>query len=379
MSGDGEVMARGGRETAGGGPGADALPDPGGASGGGRPFELAPTRDDLDRLLKRRGPGRRVAVVMTMGALHEGHASLIRAARARVGREGFVVTTVFVNPLQFGAGEDLDRYPRTLDADLRTARSAGADTVFAPSVDEVYPGGDPRVTIAAGAMGRRFEGASRPGHFDGMLTVVAKLLHLTSADVAFFGQKDAQQLALIRRMVTDLNFPVEIAGVPTVREDDGLALSSRNRYLSATDRRTALLLSRALFAARDRLGAQHALRARAESAPASGARAAGLSALGEPRLAADAHAVACAGGPALPGGAASAGADAVRAAALGVLDLGARTDPPLALDYLALIDPADFTEVPDDFTGEAVLAVAARVGTTRLIDNIPLTFGATSG
>ncbi|MCA1219491.1 pantoate--beta-alanine ligase [Streptomyces sp. 8L] len=365
---DGGPTARGTLDPAAGGPG-DPVAD--GRPGGPRPFELAPAKDDLDRLLKRRSPGARVAVVMTMGALHEGHATLIRAARAHVGGDGFVITTVFVNPLQFGAGEDLDRYPRTLEADLRTARAAGADTVFAPSADEVYPGGDPQVTIAAGPMGGRYEGAVRPGHFDGMLTVVAKLLHLTRPDAAFFGQKDAQQLALVRRMVRDLNFPVEIVGVPTVREDDGLALSSRNRYLSAADRRTALLLSRALFAARDRLGAQHALRARAESAPASEARAAGLSALGEPRLAADAHALACASGP--------AGADAVRAAALDVLEVGDRTDPPLALDYLALVDPADFTEVPDGFTGDAVLAVAARVGTTRLIDNIHLTFGATSG
>jgi pantoate--beta-alanine ligase len=376
MSGDREQTARTAREASGGPAGAG---DGSRAHGSDRTFELAPTKDDLDRLLKRRVAGARVAVVMTMGALHEGHATLIRAARAHVGRAGLVVTTVFVNPLQFGPGEDLDRYPRTLDADLRTAQSAGADTVFAPSADEVYPGGNPRVTIAAGPMGGRYEGASRPGHFDGMLTVVAKLLHLTAPDAAFFGQKDAQQLALIRRMVTDLNFPVEIVAVPTVREDDGLALSSRNRYLSAGDRRTALLLSRALFAARDRLGAQHALRARAESSPATGARVAGLSALGEPRLAADAHAVACATGPGPTGLTGSSGADAVRAAAEAVLELGGRTDPPLALDYLALIDPADFAEVPDDFTGEAVLAVAARVGTTRLIDNIPLTFGATSG
>jgi len=288
-------------------------------------LEPVPTRADLDRLLDERytahrggrsGRGGRggIAVVMTMGALHEGHASLVRAARAHVGPDGFVVVTVFVNPLQFGAGEDLDRYPRTLDADLKTAEAAGADAVFAPSVEEVYPGGAPQVRIAAGPMGELLEGASRPGHFDGMLTVVAKLLHLTRPDVAFFGQKDAQQLALIRRMARDLNFPVEIAGVPTVREDDGLALSSRNRFLSVAERRTALALSRALFAARDRLGAQHALRARAESAPAPDARAAGLSALGEPRLAADAHAVARAGAQARP-----CGADAVRAAARAVL------------------------------------------------------------
>ncbi|MER0244468.1 pantoate--beta-alanine ligase, partial [Streptomyces sp. HSW2009] len=197
-------------------------------------------------------PGRS-AVVMTMGALHAGHATLIRAARARVGDEGLVTVTVFVNPLQFGAGEDLDRYPRTLDADLRVAADAGADIVLAPPVHEVYPGGQPEVRLAAGPMGERYEGASRPGHFDGVLTVVAKLLHLTRPDLAFFGEKDAQQLALIRRMVTDLNFPVQIVGIPTVREGDGLALSSRNRYLSAAERGTALALSRALFAGRTTL------------------------------------------------------------------------------------------------------------------------------
>ncbi|WP_414719464.1 pantoate--beta-alanine ligase [Streptomyces sp.] len=306
---------------------------------------------------------------MTMGALHEGHATLIRTARERVGRKGYVVVTVFVNPLQFGAGEDLDRYPRTLEADLKTAGQAGADIVFAPSVDEMYPDGRPEITLRAGAMGERLEGASRPGHFDGMLTVVAKLLHLTRPDVAFFGQKDAQQLALIRRMVRDLNFPVEIVGVPTVREEDGLALSSRNRYLSPQERRTALALSRALFAAQDRHVALEALRARAREVPSTRARAEALSAIGESRAAADAHAVA----KAVPGGPAE-----VRAAARLVLDEAARLDPPLALDYLALVDPSDFTEVGDDFTGEAVLAVAARVGATRLIDNITLTFGAAS-
>ncbi|MFV8129919.1 pantoate--beta-alanine ligase [Streptomyces syringium] len=268
--------------------------------------------------------GRR-AVVMTMGALHEGHATLIRSARELVGPAGQVVVTVFVNPLQFGAGEDLDRYPRTLDADVELAGRAGADAVFAPAVEEVYPGGEPQVRITAGPMGERLEGASRPGHFDGMLTVVAKLLHLTGPDVALFGQKDAQQLALIRRMARDLNFPVEIVGVPTVREDDNLALSSRNRYLSEADRATALELSRALLTGAEAVGA----------------------------------------GPA-----------AVRDAARAVLDKAARSQPPLLLDYLALVDPSDFTEVPDDHTGEAVLAVAARVGTTRLIDNIPLYLGA---
>ncbi|CAL9462254.1 Pantothenate synthetase [Streptomyces sp. enrichment culture] len=332
-------------------------------------FELVPTLDGLDDVLRRSAVPGRTAVVMTMGALHEGHAALIRAAREHVGREGFVIVTVFVNPLQFGAGEDLDRYPRTLDADLRTAEQAGADIVFAPSADEIYPDGKPQITLRAGAMGERLEGASRPGHFDGMLTVVAKLLHLTRPDVAFFGQKDAQQLALIRRMVRDLDFGVEIVGVPTVREEDGLALSSRNRYLSPQERRTALSLSRALFAGRDRHAAQEALSARAHEVPSTHARAEALSDMGESRAAADAHAVAQAG---------PSGPAAVRAAARQVLDEAARLDPPLELDYLALVDPADFSEIGDDFTGEAVLAVAARVGTTRLIDNIPLTFGAAS-
>lgn len=257
------------------------------------------------------------AVVMTMGALHEGHAALIRAARKQVGREGRVAVTVFVNPLQFGPTEDLERYPRTLDEDVRLAEENGADVVFAPSVDEVYPNGEPQVRMVAGPMGERFEGATRPGHFDGVLTVVAKLLHITDPDFAFFGEKDAQQLAVIRRMVADLDFDVEIVGVPTVREEDGLALSSRNRYLSAEERARALVLSKALFAGRD---------------------------------------------------AAAQGPKAVREAASAVLD-GAEG---VTLDYLALVDPHDFSEAADDFQGEAVLAVAAKVGETRLIDNVHL-------
>jgi pantoate--beta-alanine ligase len=260
------------------------------------------------------------AVVMTMGALHEGHAALIRAARAHAGT-GQVTVTVFVNPLQFGPNEDLDRYPRTLDADLKLAELAGADTVFAPPADEVYPGGQPQVRISAGPMGEGYEGGSRPGHFDGMLTVVAKLLHLTRPEAAFFGQKDAQQLALVRRMATDLNFPVEIVAVPTVREDDGVAMSSRNRYLSEPERRSARALSRALFAGRD----------------------------------------AVAQGPA-----------AALQAARAVLAAAASAEPPVVLDYAALIDPADFTDAGPGHTGPAVLAVAARVGRTRLIDNLPL-------
>ncbi|WP_436774220.1 pantoate--beta-alanine ligase [Yinghuangia sp. YIM S09857] len=265
------------------------------------------------------------AVVMTMGALHDGHAALIRAARKEVGESGVVVVTVFVNPLQFGANEDFGRYPRTLDADVEVAREAGADIVFAPSVDEVYPNGEPQVRVSAGPMGGVLEGASRPGHFDGMLTVVAKLMNLTAPDAgrhtAFFGEKDAQQLALIRRMAADLNLRVTVVGVPTVREPDGLALSSRNRYLSASDRGTALALNRAL-----RAGAAVV----------------------------------------------SAGARAVHDAASAVVAEAASATPPLELDYLALVDPATFTEVPEHYSGPAVLAVAARVGTTRLIDNVPL-------
>ncbi|MER6717830.1 pantoate--beta-alanine ligase [Streptomyces halstedii] len=331
------------------------------------PAILLRTAAELDALA--RPAGARRAVTMTMGALHDGHATLIRAARDAVGPDGQVVVTVFVNPLQFGESADLDRYPRTLDADLAVAVAAGADAVFAPSVDEVYPGGDPQVRIVAGAMGERLEGAARPGHFDGMLTVVAKLLHLTRPDAAFFGQKDAQQLALVRRMVRDLNFGIDIVAVPTVRDPDGLALSSRNRFLSADERRTALALSRALFAARDRLAARQALHARARSVASGADRAAGLTRLGEARAAADSQAVAAAlttTGPAV-----------VRAAALAVLDEVAEESVPLVLDYLALVDPADFTEIPEGReSGEAVLAVAARVGATRLIDNIPLTLGA---
>lgn len=198
--------------------------------------ELAAARDALT------GP---VAVVMTMGALHAGHAELIRQARRRAAS---VLVTVFLNPLQFGPGEDLARYPRTLDEDLALAAEHGADVVFAPGPDVVYPDGDPGVRVAAGPLGEVLEGASRPGHFDGVLTVVAKMFHLTRADLAFFGQKDAQQLLLVRRMVRDLDLGVEVVAVPTVREADGLAMSSRNRYLTPFDREVALVLQRALRA-----------------------------------------------------------------------------------------------------------------------------------
>jgi pantoate--beta-alanine ligase len=185
-----------------------------------------------------------VSVVMTMGALHAGHAALIRTA-ASYGR---VLVTIFVNPLQFGPNEDLERYPRTLGADLELCAAAGADLVFAPTPDVMYPNGEPQVRLQPGPGGSVLEGASRPGHFAGVLTVVAKLLNLTRPDHAFFGEKDFQQLTLIRQMVTDLDMPVEIVGVPIWRDDAGLALSSRNRYLSSEQGPTALGLSRALAA-----------------------------------------------------------------------------------------------------------------------------------
>lgn len=264
--------------------------------------------------------GRR-AVVMTMGALHEGHLALVRAARQRADH---VIVTIFVNPLQFGPDEDLARYPGDLDGDLALLATVGADVVFAPSPDVVYPDGDPIVRVVAGDIGAVLEGAIRPGHFAGVLTVVLKLIHLISPDLAFFGQKDAQQLIAVRRMVRDLDVPVEVVAVPTVRDADGLALSSRNAYLTAEQRGPALALSKALRA--------------------------GLAA-------------------------AAGGADAVRGAARAVLD----AEPALALDYLALIDPASAQEVGRGYRGGAILAVAARVGTTRLIDNAPLVVGGGGG
>ncbi|PPB48471.1 pantoate--beta-alanine ligase [Arthrobacter pityocampae] len=195
-----------------------------------------------------------LALVPTMGGLHAGHAALAQAARTA---NDVVVASVFVNPLQFGDQADLDRYPRTLDEDLLLLGAQGVDVVFAPGVGDMYPGGEPLVRVSAGPMGEVLEGASRPGHFDGMLTVVAKLLNLAqpatrAAYRAYFGQKDAQQLALIRRMVVDLNMPVRIEGVPIVRDADGLALSSRNRFLAGHERSAALVLSRVLAALRDR-------------------------------------------------------------------------------------------------------------------------------
>ena len=281
---------------------------------------VAHTREEL-KAAREALPSRDVAVVMTMGALHDGHARLIRAARQR---HAHVVVTIFLNPLQFAAGEDLGRYPKTFDSDLEICAREGADLVFAPTPDVVYPDGDPGVRVSAGPLGEVLEGASRPGHFDGVLTVVGKLFHLTAARSAYFGQKDAQQLLLIRRMVRELDFPVDVVSVPTVREPDGLAMSSRNMYLTSSDREVALCLSRALRAG---------------------------------------------------GEAATFGPSAIRRAAREVL-----VEEPLALvDYLVLVHPETLADVPEWYRGEALLAVAARVGTTRLIDNSPVLVGPGGG
>jgi pantoate--beta-alanine ligase len=245
-----------------------------------------------------------------MGALHEGHRELIRHARRMPGA-GVVAVSIFVNPLQFGPHEDLARYPRPRDADLQVCRDEGVELVFAPTVDDMYPAGS-TTTVDPGPLGTELEGAVRPGHFAGVLTVVAKLFHIVAPDVAFFGEKDYQQLVLVTAMVADLNFPLAVVGVPTVREPDGLALSSRNAYLSPEQRPLAATLQRALAAG------------------------AGVSARGP---------------------------ETVLTAAQAVLD----AEPALAVDYLAL-RAADLEPVPR--TGPARLLVAARLGTTRLIDNV---------
>jgi pantoate--beta-alanine ligase len=273
---------------------------------------VAETTAEL-RKLRGELPGP-VVLVPTMGALHEGHRTLVRAAKSS---GGSVVVSVFVNPTQFGPGEDFDRYPRTWDADLAALAEEGADLVFHPPVDEVYPPGAVGVTVQPGPLGDVLEGAVRPGHFAGVLTVVAKLFGLVRPDVAVFGEKDYQQLTLIRAMARELALGVQVVGVPTVREDDGMALSSRNRYLSAEQRGTAAALSAAL-----RAGA------------AAGAD----------------------------------GPDAVLAAARAVL----ATAPGLVLDYLELTDP-DLGPAPA--AGPARLLVAARAGSTRLLDNTAVTLG----
>ncbi|HVU74690.1 MAG TPA: pantoate--beta-alanine ligase [Mycobacteriales bacterium] len=212
--------------------------------GAGHTAKVVSTRAELSAAMQElREDGRRVALVPTMGALHEGHRALVRRAHDLADS---VVVSVFVNPLQFGKGEDLDKYPRTLAADVGAVSEEKGDLVWAPSVEDMYPGGEPLVRVTPGPMGEVLDGASRPGHFGGVLTVVAKLFGAVRPDVAVFGEKDAQQLALIRRMVRDLDMGIEIEAVPTVREPDGLALSSRNTYLSPEQRQAGLAISRAL-------------------------------------------------------------------------------------------------------------------------------------
>lgn len=259
------------------------------------------------------------AVVMTMGALHAGHMELVNQARSQARQ---VVVTIFVNPLQFGPGEDFEAYPRTLAADVELLGRHGADIVFAPGRDEMYPGGEPLVRATAGRLGTILEGEFRPTHFDGVVTVVNKLLNLTDPDLAFFGEKDAQQLLIIQRMVKDFGHRVKICPVPIVRQEDGLALSSRNAYLSDAEREIALTLSRALVAARE---------------------------------------------------AADAGADATQARAA-ALDVFAG-QPLVELDYCVVVDPDTIESADATFRGAALVLVAARVGRTRLIDNMRIVIG----
>ena len=273
-------------------------------------------RDVTDVSRALRHTGRRVMLVPTMGALHDGHLALVRAAKRVPG--SVVVVSIFVNPLQFGAGEDLDAYPRTLDSDLAMLRGEGVEIVFTPTAADMYPNGL-RTTVQPGPLAAELEGGSRPTHFGGVLTVVLKLLQIVRPDRAFFGEKDYQQLVMIRQMVADLNVDAQVVGVPTVREADGLAMSSRNSYLDPTQREVAVTLSAALTA-----GA----------------------------------------------GAAHNGAEAALAAARAVLD----AIPSLTVDYLELRDP----ELgPAPVNGTARLLVAARLGSTRLLDNISLEVGAT--
>jgi pantoate--beta-alanine ligase len=272
---------------------------------------IADVRAACDRA---RAEGRRVGLVPTMGFLHEGHRSLMRAARAET---DFVVVTIFVNPLQFGANEDLDRYPRDLAGDLAQCESEGVDVVFAPPVSEMYPNGAPRTTVHVDGLTEGLCGAARPTHFDGVTTVVTKLFAIVGPCAAFFGRKDAQQLAVIRRMAVDLDLPVAVVGCPLVREPDGLARSSRNAYLSTAERAAALVLYRALTAA----------------------------------------------------------ADAVRAGERDVTRLVDQVRATVAAEPLVELEYAEVRALDDlapvaQLDGEVLLAAAARVGATRLIDNV---------
>ena len=275
---------------------------------------LAHSREELRDALAGGGLKGPVALVPTMGALHAGHASLFARARDEVGPAAPVVASVFVNPMQFAPGEDLDRYPRSFEADLEICAEQGVDIVFAPSVEEVYPGGEPEVWVDPGPLGEVLEGKSRPGHFRGVLTVVAKLFGLVRPDVAVFGEKDYQQLTLVRRMVADLCMGVRVVGAETVREPDGLAMSSRNRYLEGDLRWRAGAIARTLFAARN---------------------------------------------------AALHGADVAIGAARHELRHARGVD----LEYLELTGP-ELGPAPE--SGPARLLIAARVGPARLIDNLAL-------
>jgi pantoate--beta-alanine ligase len=258
--------------------------------------------------------GKTIGVVPTMGALHEGHCSLIRLARRR---SDLVVVTLFVNPTQFGPGEDFARYPRTLERDLEAAARAGADVIFAPEAGAMYPEGS-QTSVEVGELASVLEGAARPGHFRGVATVVAKLFHITRPHLALFGQKDAQQVAVIRQMVRDLNFPVEIVVGPTIREADGLAMSSRNAYLDDRQRREAPVLFRSL--------------ALAERLVLAGERDGG----------------------------------AVRAAMASLI----RAESSGVIDYVSVADPATLRELQQlPGGGEVLVSLAVRFGSTRLIDN----------
>jgi pantoate--beta-alanine ligase len=265
-----------------------------------------------------RHTGRRVMLVPTMGALHDGHLALVRAAKLVPG--SVVVVSIFVNPLQFGAEEDLDAYPRVLESDLDLLRGEGVEIAFAPSASAMYPDG-PRTTIHPGPLGGELEGSVRPTHFAGMLTVVCKLMQIVAPDRIFFGEKDYQQLVLVRQMVADLNIGVRVVGVPIVRESDGLAMSSRNRYLNPAERELANVLSAALLA----------------------------------------------GAYAAPGG-----ADAALSAARSVLSEA----PAIDVDYLEVRDSG---LGPAPATGAGRLLVAARLGKTRLLDNVAIDVGTTVG
>jgi pantoate--beta-alanine ligase len=261
--------------------------------------------------------GRRVGLVPSLGGLHAGHLAHVRRARELADT---VVVSIFVNPLQFGPSEDLAKYPRDLDADLDTLEPEGVDLVFAPSVEEMYPDGPARTRVTGGQVATLFEGRSRPGHFDGVLTVVAKLLHIVQPEFATFGQKDAQQLFLVQQMVRELDLPTRIEVIETVREPDGLAMSTRNGYLGPAERRSARALSRALEAAAS---------------------------------------------------AADRGIDAVLAAAQGAL----ADEDLVTLDYLKVVDPRTFLPASDGYRGRARVLVAAQVGPARLIDNDEIYLG----